>query len=98
LGDGVEGSQDLVVDLDTSLDTDLELESLEFVALTERLRSFYGDRVDVVAWLGEMELDEIIALTVGDLGELVIEASAGSRPAALAPPGTPSDRSLAADA
>lgn len=57
----------LTIDLDTSFDVDLQLESLEFVALAERLVQHYGDRIDFVAWLASLELDEIIALTVGDL-------------------------------
>jgi acyl carrier protein len=58
---------DLSVELGTSFDQDLELESLEFVALAERLLQHYGGQVDFVAWLATMELDEIIGLTVGDL-------------------------------
>lgn len=61
------GEDGLVIELDTAFDADLELESLEFVALAERLRRHYGEHVDFVAWLAAMELDEIIALTVGDL-------------------------------
>lgn len=63
----------LSIDLDTSFDTDLELESLEFVALAERLLAHYGDQVDFVAWLATKELDEIIGLTVGDLVRFVVD-------------------------
>lgn len=65
----------LSIDVDTSFDVDLELESLEFVALAERLVQHYGDRVDFVAWLATKELDEIIALTVGDLVRFVVDAT-----------------------
>jgi acyl carrier protein len=57
----------LDIELETSFDADLELESLEFVAMAERLLQHYGEQVDFVAWLATMELDEIIGLTVGDL-------------------------------
>lgn len=66
----------LTIDLDTSFDVDLQLESLEFVALAERLVQRYGDRVDFVAWLASLELDEIIALTVGDLVAFVASSLA----------------------
>ena len=56
----------------TSFNTDLELESIEFVALAERLQQHYGDRVDFVAWISGKQLDEIIALTVGDLVEHIV--------------------------
>ena len=62
---------DLLLDgpltMETSFDQDLQLESIEFVALSEKLLGTYGEQVDFVGWLAEMELDDIIALTVGQL-------------------------------
>ena len=55
----------------TSFDQDLQLESIEFVALSEKLLETYGEQVDFVSWLAEMELDDIIALTVGQLVDFV---------------------------
>ncbi|HEY8544748.1 MAG TPA: phosphopantetheine-binding protein [Acidimicrobiales bacterium] len=78
---GPEYLLDLDVDLDTSFDQDLELESLEFVALAERLLQHYGGQVDFVAWLATMELDEIIGLTVGDLVAFIVASTAGDEPA-----------------
>ena len=73
--------EDLLLDgpltMETSFDQDLQLESIEFVALSEKLLETYGDQVDFVGWLAEMELDEIIALTVGQLVDFVV-AQAGS--------------------
>ena len=69
----------LTIDMGTSFDTDLELESLEFVALAERLLEHYGGQVDFVAWLATMELDEIIALTVGDLVSFVVSSLTPAR-------------------
>ncbi len=53
--------------LTTSFNADLELESIEFVALAEQLQAHYGAQVDFVGWISTKQLDEIIALTVGDL-------------------------------
>ena len=55
------------VTMDTSFNDDLELESIEFVALAEKLQAHYGAQVDFVGWISTKQLDEIIALTVGDL-------------------------------
>lgn len=66
---------DLSIGLETSFDEDLELESLEFVALAERLLQHYGGQVDFVAWLATMELDEIIALSVGDLVSFIVSST-----------------------
>ena len=57
----------------TSFNKDLELESIEFVALAEMLQDHYGEELDFVDWLSNKELDQIISLTVGDLVEFVIK-------------------------
>lgn len=67
---------DTEIELDTSFNEDLELESIEFVALSERLLQRYGDQVDFVAWMADMELDEIIALTVGELVDFIVSSVA----------------------
>ena len=72
---------DLLLDgplsMETSFDEDLQLESIEFVALSEKLLDTYGENVDFVGWLAEMELDDIIALRVGQLVEFVTSAANG---------------------
>jgi len=71
---------------DTSFNADLELESIEFVALASALKDHYGDQVDFVAFLAGKEVDEIIALTVGELVRHIADSL-----------GVPSRRSGAAD-
>ncbi len=60
------------VTMTTSFNGDLELESIEFVALAEKLQAHYGAGVDLVGWISGKELDQIIALTVGDLVEFIV--------------------------
>jgi len=55
------------ITMDTAFEEDLELESIEFVALAEQVELRYRDGIDFVSWMGEMEVEEIKALTVGDL-------------------------------
>jgi acyl carrier protein len=55
------------IEMTTSFNADLELESIEFVALAEKLQQRYGERIDFVGWISNKSLDDIIALTVGDL-------------------------------
>ena len=59
------------ITMQTSFNADLELESIEFVALAEKLQQHYGASVDFVGWISKKELDQIIALTVGDLVEFI---------------------------
>ncbi len=49
------------------LEGDLQLESVELVALGELLRSRYGEGVDLAAFFAELDIDQIIGLTVGDV-------------------------------
>jgi len=64
----------LAITRDTSFSDDIELESIEFVALGEMLLEVYGDRVDLVAWFSELDVDQIIGLTVGELVDFVAES------------------------
>jgi acyl carrier protein len=59
------------ITLTTSFNGDLELESIEFVALAEKLQQRLGNQVDFVGWISKKELDQIIALTVGELVEFI---------------------------
>lgn len=49
------------------LEGDLWLDSIDLAALAGLLRSAYGDKVDLPAFLTGLEIDEITGLTVGDL-------------------------------
>jgi acyl carrier protein len=55
------------IDMDTTFGSDLELESIEIVALSEKLQERYGEQLDLAGWLSAMKFDEIIGLTVGRL-------------------------------
>lgn len=69
LGD-VMGDPDLLstnITMETSFGSDLELESIEFVALASQLSTEFGERVNFVEFLSMKDVDEIISLTVGDV-------------------------------
>jgi len=46
---------------------DLELESIELIALGDLLLARYGDSLDFAGWLTQLSLDELAELKVGDL-------------------------------
>ena len=68
---GEDWELDQAITRETSFAEDLELESIEFVALAEKLQTTYGAKLDFVPWLSSKELDEIIALKVGDVVEYI---------------------------
>jgi len=61
---------DFPITLETSFEADLQLESVEFVALSERLQQKYPD-VDFVDWIADMEVTDHMALRVGQLVEFI---------------------------
>jgi acyl carrier protein len=67
-----EWADDLPIEMSSSFGKDLELESIEFVALAEKLKETYGPGVDFAGWLASMELEQILALRVGDLVEFIV--------------------------
>ena len=68
-------NEDWIEDFDitdeTTFNNDLELESIEFVAIAENIQQHYGAQINFIEWLGELELDEMIGLTVGQLAAFV---------------------------
>jgi acyl carrier protein len=78
---GEEWVNDVAITLSSSFADDLELESIEFVALAERLKMKYGKRVDFAGWLAKKELKEIISLKVGDLVGFIVECLSKSETA-----------------
>ena len=64
---GSEYALSLEIDMRTSFDADLELESIEFVRLSSMLNERFGDRVDFVDFLANKGFNEIINLTVGEV-------------------------------
>ncbi|MET7637167.1 phosphopantetheine-binding protein [Streptomyces sp. NPDC005438] len=68
------GLEDAEITRDTLFHDDLELESIDLVALAGALREHYGERVNVALFIADLELDEIIKLTVGELVDYVAES------------------------
>lgn len=66
------GLDDAEITMDTTFHDDLELESVDLVALSGQLREHYGDRVNFANFIAERDLDEIIALTVGELVRYIV--------------------------
>jgi acyl carrier protein len=69
---------DVEVTMETTFSHDLELESIEFVAMAEKLQERYAG-VDFTAFLAGLEIDEILALSVGQLAGHVARSLDSSR-------------------
>lgn len=65
------GVVDTEIGMDTRFTADLEMESIDLVALSTLLQDRYGERVNFAEFVAEFELDEILGLRVGQLVEYV---------------------------
>jgi acyl carrier protein len=68
------GLDDAEIGMDTSFHEDLELESIDLVTLAGKLEQRYGSRVNFAEFIADLELEAIIALTVGQLVHYVAGA------------------------
>lgn len=66
------GLDDSEITMETTFHDDLELESVDLVALSGQLREHYGERVNFATFIAERDLEEIIALTVGELVRYIV--------------------------
>lgn len=60
------------ITMDSRLQEDLELESIDLVELAAQLDARYGSRVNFAEFIAQLELDEIIGLTVGRLVDFIV--------------------------
>ena len=75
---GEEWATDVEITRETSFTEDLELESIEFVALAEKLQNEFGARVDFAGWLANQELEQIIRLRVGEVVDFITRCLSSS--------------------
>lgn len=59
---------------DTRFNHDLELESIEFVAIAEKIQQHFGANIEFIEWLGSLDLDQMINLNVGQLTTFIEQA------------------------
>ena len=70
------GVDDVEITELTSFNEDLELESIDLVTLTALISERWGEPVNLAEFLADKDLDEVIALKVGDLVDFVSGALA----------------------
>jgi acyl carrier protein len=66
------GLDDVEVTRESTFHGDLELESIDLVGLSGSLQERYGERVNFAMFIADLELSEIIELTVGQLVDYVV--------------------------
>lgn len=73
IGEEFIGEYDL--SLDSTLTGDLEMESIELVELSEKVKSKYGSNANMSEWVSKLSLDQLISLTIGDVVRFIDDAN-----------------------
>ncbi len=68
---GEEFVEDLDITPQSSFTKDLEMDSIEIVAFSEKVKAHFGKNIDFTGWLSNMDLDEIINLNLGDITKFI---------------------------
>ena len=73
-------NEDWIMDVEigraTRFDSDLELESIEFIKIIGAIQGCYGSELGIIAWLGGKSVQELIGFSVGDLVDFIASTNA----------------------
>lgn len=73
-----DGGVDIEIGMDTQFIADLDMESIDLVALAAQLQDHYGERVNFAEFLASFDIDEIFVLTVGRLVHHIVGSPAAT--------------------
>lgn len=68
---GEEFAEEMEIGPDSSFTRDLEMDSIEIVAFSEKVKKYFGQQVDFPGWLSGMDIDQLIALNIRDIIEYI---------------------------
>lgn len=61
---GEEFVEEMNITPESSFTKDLEMDSIEIVSFSEKIKSHFGDQIDFTGWLSSMDLDQLINLNL----------------------------------
>jgi acyl carrier protein len=59
---GEEFVEEMNITPESSFTKDLEMDSIEIVSFSEKIKAHFGDQIDFTGWLSSMDLDQLINL------------------------------------
>jgi acyl carrier protein len=69
---GQEFYEESDIGLDSSFAEDIELESTEVLEIGEKLIEIYEEKVDFIQWFAEMDLEDLIEITLRDFVDFIV--------------------------
>lgn len=64
---GQEFADEMEIRPESSFTKDLEMDSIEIVAFSEKVKKHFGQQINFTGWLSGMDIDQLIALTINDI-------------------------------
>jgi acyl carrier protein len=64
---GEEFVEDMDITRESSFTRDLEMDSIEIVSFSEKVKGHFGENIDFTGWLSGMDLDQLINLKLDDI-------------------------------
>lgn len=64
---GEEFVEEMDISRQSSFTRDLEMDSIEIVSFSEKVKAHFGEHTDFTGWLSGMDLDQLINLTLDDI-------------------------------
>lgn len=68
---GEEFVEEMDISTDSSFTKDLEMDSIEIVSFSEKVKSYFGEGIDFTGWLSSLDLDELIDLKIKDIVDYI---------------------------
>ncbi|MDV7697926.1 acyl carrier protein [Chryseobacterium soli] len=70
---GAEFVEEMDITLESSFTKDLEMDSIEIVSFSEKIKAHFGDQIDFTGWLSSMDLDQLIDLDLSMIINYIYE-------------------------
>jgi len=67
--------EELNITKDNIFTKDLEMDSIEIVAFAEKIKNYYGKDIDFTDWLSNLDLDELINLSLATIISFIFNAT-----------------------
>jgi acyl carrier protein len=64
---GEEFVEEMDIEPQSSFTKDLEMDSIEIVSFSEKIKAHFGKEIDFTGWLSGMDLDELINLNLDQI-------------------------------
>ncbi|MDH6250333.1 acyl carrier protein [Chryseobacterium sp. H1D6B] len=70
---GAEFVEEMDINPESSFTKDLEMDSIEIVSFSEKIKAHFGDQIDFTGWLSSMDLDQLIDLDLSMIINYIYE-------------------------